>query len=793
MVGLLLHTTVRGLYNGVSQQPPTLRLENQAEIQENAVSLLVDGLVKRSHTEHVKTLTNLPNVQEDSYIHFIDRDENERYFVCINKNGLINILTLDGTPCTISFEAGTQEYLKKNVQNPRLDFKLLSVADHTFIVNKRVVPKTLVLQNTGSSDEYPNTAIVFVKRGLVETTYTVTVIVDGKEYKAEYTVPIPDDGNAAGNTMADTEVIAERLEDGLKQKNIPKVVISREGSSIFIRGESDTTVFGVRGTDSYGDQAMDVVKGTVQKFTDLPPLALNGTRVTIQGDNGSTLGNFYVRYRTQDGGKGFWEETYRDRDDEGNLIPRELDPSTMPVKLVRTGHQAFTVMSIEWEPRLVGDDNSAPLPSFVGNPINDIFFFKNRLGFLSGDSVVLSEAGEYYNFFPSTVTEVLDGDPIDIHVQSNNVVTLTHAVPLSSSLLLFSAAQQFILSGTGILTPVTVSVDHNAYHNASSVCSPKAVGPSVFFVSPKGDYSAIREYYIQPDLTSNDADDVTAHVPNYIPNNIRHLEPHVGSNTLFVQSGNDTLYVYTYYWEGDQKVQSSWGRWVFPYRQILHVAAVDFWLYLITKDNLGNIFIERLNIEFGHEEFTKIQLDMRVEVTNGVYDSKTNTTTWTLPYDTTGKTIRLVDKETALEFTKIRTDGSQVSVTGDFSKSRCFAGVPYTFRYRFSPWYLRDEHGIAITQGHLQIRNIRLSFVDTGYFKLVVKDGKRLRETEYTAASLGSGLLLGRLEVRTGDKSFYVGGNARNVQIEIVSDSYLPCKFQVASYEGFYTSRARKY
>nr|DAL93610.1 MAG TPA: stabilization protein [Caudoviricetes sp.] len=31
----------------------------------------------------------------------------------------------------------------------------------------------------------------------------------------------------------------------------------------------------------------------------------------------------------------------------------------------------------------MGDDDSNPYPSFVGSNINDIFFYRNRLGFIS--------------------------------------------------------------------------------------------------------------------------------------------------------------------------------------------------------------------------------------------------------------------------------------------------------------------------------------------------------------------------------------------------------------------------
>lgn len=43
----LISTSIPNLINGVSQQPPSIRLVTQAEKQENGLSSVVDGLTKR--------------------------------------------------------------------------------------------------------------------------------------------------------------------------------------------------------------------------------------------------------------------------------------------------------------------------------------------------------------------------------------------------------------------------------------------------------------------------------------------------------------------------------------------------------------------------------------------------------------------------------------------------------------------------------------------------------------------------------------------------------------------------
>ena len=46
----LISQSIPNLINGVSQQPPSLRLNTQAELQENGLSSVVTGLSKRPCT-----------------------------------------------------------------------------------------------------------------------------------------------------------------------------------------------------------------------------------------------------------------------------------------------------------------------------------------------------------------------------------------------------------------------------------------------------------------------------------------------------------------------------------------------------------------------------------------------------------------------------------------------------------------------------------------------------------------------------------------------------------------------
>ena len=73
-------------------------------------------------------------------------------------------------------------------------------------------------------------------------------------------------------------------------------------------------------------------------------------------------------------------------------------------------------------------------------------FYMNRLGFLSSDSVILSQPGDYFNFFSGSAIAVSDADPIDMAASSTRPANLTSGISTTGGLLLFSTDAQFLMS-----------------------------------------------------------------------------------------------------------------------------------------------------------------------------------------------------------------------------------------------------------------------------------------------------------------------------------------------------------
>jgi hypothetical protein len=165
----LINTSVPNLIQGVSQQPDATRFDGQCEEQVNALSSVAEGLKKRPNTRHIAKLLDVA-IDKNSFVHFIDRDDDEK-FVIIQDGTVLRIFNIvTGNPAKINGYytypvAGT--YL--DVSNPTKELKALTVADNTFLLNTTVVAR----ESTATTPDVEGRALVFVKQGDYQKSYSV--------------------------------------------------------------------------------------------------------------------------------------------------------------------------------------------------------------------------------------------------------------------------------------------------------------------------------------------------------------------------------------------------------------------------------------------------------------------------------------------------------------------------------------------------------------------------------------------------------------------------------------------
>jgi len=776
----LVSAGIPNLINGVSQQPPSLRLKTQAELQENALSSVVTGLQKRPPTEHLASLGSLTNA-EKAFIHTIRRDENEFYTLIVTTDD-IRVFDKNGVEKQVN---GSAAYLG-GLTNPSDEVRATTIADYTFVINKNVT----VAKDTATSATRNKEALVYVKQGDYRCKYTVKITKGGTVYTRTIETMSSTQTEVADTSNAEKSIQTDRIATNLNYFNttestfygstaggtIAGLSVTQYGSVLHYQS-TDGQDFSITTEDSRGDTFLLGFKEQTADFDDLPPNGPEGFVIGVVGENDKGQDDYYVELQIDNNGGQVWKETISPN------IEVRLDASTMPHQLVRQADGSFTFQQGAYKDRIVGDDLTNPFPSFVDYKLADIFFHRNRLGLLADENVIFSEAGEFteFNFFKRTVLTLLDSDPIDVAVSNNKVSLLRHAVPFNESLLLFSDLTQFRLEAGDLLTPATISIDVTTQFEASLQAKPVGAGRYVFFATRKGKWSGVREYFVDLDAQVDDAADITAHVPFYVDGQIRQLEASSNEDTLIALTDTDeyAMYVYRYYWKGNDKLQSAWSRWVFS-GKVLSVSFNKSEIYCLIKYADG-VYLERINLSTDDAvNYTTanhgINLDRRVRL----YDGSD-----TLPY-TDASTQYVTDSGRII-------DASAVSayVTGN-SKS-VYAGVPYTMRYQFSEQVLKQEQE-PMTIGRLQLRNFNVVYNNSGFFETVVTPTARDAKTsKFTGRLVGSAAnILGKVALETGTFRFGVNSNSQEVIIELRSDSFLPCSFQSAEWEGYFVMRSRR-
>ena len=539
--------------------------------------------------------------------------------------------------------------------------------------------------------------------------------------------------------------------------------------------------FNIIATDDDGGVNLKAFNNNAKSFTDLPNQCQHGFRIGVVGDNQKKEDDFHVVFEGA-AGSGYWKETV------ANNLLNYYDLTTMPHTLRQLEDGSFTFSQASdndgntWQERKAGDNNTNPAPSFVGQKIQDIFFHRNRLGVLAGENVVFSEAGGYLNFWRTTVRTLLDSDPIDVSVSQNEVAELKAAVPIQDNLLLFSELNQFTLSATQLLTPAEVTIDQSTKYECDLTATPVGAGTSVFFATQSGEFSGVREFFTKTDTEIKDAPEVTSHIPKYIKGNITSLQASSNEDMLIALTDEDKneCYVYRWYNSSEERLQSSWSKWVF-------------------SKNIASVSLNNAKIFFTFEDGSYEVMDLAEVNDNILLDHKiTNEFPAVIPFDhLTDTTICVTEEGLNLghyDTEDISLETNPVLKYLQTGKTITF-GEPYTFKYQLSEQVFKPNEQGASDLARLQLRKVNFKFSNTGQFKVDVESvGRNKSTSEFTGRILGqSNNLLDQSSI-VSDGNFEVGvqSQAKTTKITIINDSYLPSVFQSAEWEGFVTLRNQR-
>lgn len=820
----LVSQSVPSFKGGVSQQPDIVRFPDQVSELINGFPNEVEGLQKRPPTIHVARLDDTTPAESCKY-HIINRDEHEQYILQLS-SGSFKVWDLDGKARKVAIEDdSSKEYI--TTSDPRRNLRAVTVADYTFILNtEKKVDKVEGSSPSGHKD----TALVYIKNAQYAKTYAIYI--DNKYICGVIT---PDGGEPKQAVQTTTAYIAQGLYKLLKGTQSTNVggtyddLIGQIGgrkdmgysrssvsvdaytfeqvgdSTITIRRKDGGEVPNVTVKDGFGNQNALAYMGKVSAINKLPPVASDGYIMEVSGEKKSDEDNFFVKW---DDHHKVWKECV------APAIPYKINPKNMPHAIVREADGTFRLKELKWVERGAGDEDTNPDPSFIDRPINDIFFYRNRLGMVADESVILSATNDFFNFWYKSATVIADTDPIDVSVSSNKVAILTHAIPFARELMLFSKEGQFVLSSDGVMTPKSVKCDQITNFVYSTRVQPISIGPSIFFVNDRVNYTSVMRYYSLQDAAElKDADDVTAHVPTYIPNGVIALS---GNTTECVVTAinkyeTNTVYCYKYILQGGQSLQQAWFKWTYGDNEteVCSAEFINSTLYLVMNTPTG-LFLEKSqlignSLDF-NEEPVRLFMDRKVKYKipeDAPYDDFNDRTSISLtniygsiPNQINRKYYVVTTDGYVQEATKWNEEG-YFEVRGDLRGTEVFIGEAYKFYVKLSQQTVRQtlQNGAVISDdvGRLVLRYYWFNYSESGVFNCIVEnDFKHNRyEYTYTGRLVGhSKNLLGISNVHTGKFKFPVQDTNTEVTISIESDNPQPLNILSGGWEGTYIKRS---
>lgn len=790
----LVSQSIKNLKGGISQQPDILRYPEQGAVQVNGWSSETEGLQKRPPVVFSKNIGDSSVLGDAPLVHLINRDAAEQYYAVFT-GSTIKVYDLAGNEKYVNIQSSYHK-----CPNPREQLRMVTVADYTFVVNRTVpVKKNTSSLSMGGTFRPDGDALINVRGG--QYGRALKIILNDVEVAA---YDIPDGKEVEHIKSTDAQFLCEELARQAREKLGAAGWQFMVGQGfIHIVAPANDRIRSLSTLDGYADQLINPVTHYVQSFSKLPLNAPDAYMVKIIGQAGSTGDQYYVQYDTK---RKVWTECI------GWNVAQEFMYDTMPHVLIRQADGSFVFRAHSWDRRTAGDDDTNPWPSFEGGTLNDVFFYRNRLGFLSGENIILSRTAKYFNFFPASVASLSDDDPIDVAVSFNRVSILKYAVPFAEELLLWSDESQFVLTAGGVLSSKTVELNLTTQFNVQDKARPFGIGRNIYFAAPRAAFTSINRYYAVQDVSAvKDAEDVTSHVPDYIPNGVYNIagSPTESFASILTSGAPSRVYIYKFKYLDGNVQQQSWSHWEFGSDvTILAAHSIGSKMFILAKNQystfMGYVTFTKNTTDFDREPY-RLFMDNKVsyQIPAGTYNDDVYETTIRLNavYGTRFSlgTVSVVEEDGKINEFYPPEGGWQADdrlvLNGNLEGTNVFIGFNFPFRYEFSKFLIKkqaDDGSISTEDtGRLQLRRAWVNYENSGEFTIQVDNQSRVFTYQMAGSKLGSTTLrAGALNVGTGQYRFPVVGNATTNTVRILSDSTTPLNVIGCGWEGNYSRRS---
>jgi hypothetical protein len=467
-----------------------------------------------------------------------------------------------------------------------------------------------------------------------------------------------------------------------------------------------------------------------------------------------------------------------------------------------------------WKYREVGDNETNPMPSFVGYPIDTVSFYKNRIVFASRQNVICSQAGDYFNFFASTVITIVDSDPIDLSASTLKPIRLKHAIAAPQGLLLFGDNAQLLLSTTTeAFSPKTAEINALSTFSQTDKVAPLDIGSSYIFIEEGEKASSVYEMAITDANIKPQSIELTRFIPTYIPAAILDMQVSQSAGTMAILSKQELSSLYLYRWfnlTGDQRV-SGWFRWILPGDIQFFTFDHDI-LFVVTKHG-SNYVLSKMSLLTDTPSESLLFEGQYLDVRLDLFDYNP-----TLTYDAAADLTHVcfkdgfedLDEQPVLVFLNpdiagyfeeqtLQYDASKpvgekyfLTVEGNETTSSFAIGYKYEALAQLPAFYVvTDEaRGVKDTINIPRVSRIKVNSYNSGPYRAVIKsDGRddfvlqlpQINANNYQANNIPI--------IRNAQSTVPVLAKGDQVEFELIADSPFQTAFTSLNWEGTYDNK----
>jgi len=482
---------------------------------------------------------------------------------------------------------------------------------------------------------------------------------------------------------------------------------------------------------------------------------------------------------------------------------------------------AYRFLYPAWSERDVGDDITNPKPSFVGKKINKIFFYRNRIGLLAEENVILSRTNDFYNFWAKTAFTIANADPIDLQSSSLYPTDLFDAIEVNAGLLIFSASQQFLLStDEAQMTPETARIQFISNYAFDERTVPFSLGVTAGWLNSTAERTRFHEIAGIQAVGDPQVLEQSKIVSKLFPVDCTLIaESTENQMILFGTENNKEVWGYRFHTQGDQRIQSAWFRWELPGTVTWHTMMDDIY-YTVIK-NGSDYTLEATDIKNATDTLLVgtapddylIHLDTKKTIASAdmTYVTATDKTTFTLgagyysgqtlkafcnaDCDDKGKTVP-AESITGSHPNKVVTlDGNWKTSTKDGAtvNTDVIIGYEYEMEVEFPTVYIQQSGEGRVkseTRGSLIVHRVNFSFGEVGLIETTLKRrGRNDYSTTYESLEWDSYILGTPGITKDYIHTIPIYDRNTNVSLHLKSTHPSPATLHSLTWEGDYSNK----